>query len=206
MMMMKVIGADDPGLKMAANAILAGGVVVYPTETVYGLGCLPSDPDAAKRICEVKGRADKPLPLICSDVEKARRIVHFNDAAMILAEKFWPGPLTLVLPSKVNYPMWVTRHKDTLALRVPGYEIARRLAYFSGGVIVSTSANRSGKQPARTAREAVSQFGNSVDFIVDGGPSPGKMPSTVLDLSSDELWIHRTGPVSGEEILKALKG
>jgi L-threonylcarbamoyladenylate synthase len=202
---MKLVSADEQGLKTAARSILTGGVVIYPTETVYGLGALPSDPDATKRICEIKGRADKPMPLICSDIEKARKVVQFNTAAEILAKKFWPGPLTLVLPKKVDYPFWVTRHKDTLAIRVPGHEAARRLAGLSAGVIVSTSANKSGQSPVTSGKEAVQKFGNTVDIIIDGGPSLGQSPSTVLDLSSDELWIHRSGPISGDEIIKALR-
>jgi len=202
---MRIVTVDDEGLKTAAKSVLAGGVVIYPTETVYGLGSLPSDPDATRRICKIKGRADKPLPLICSDIDKARKIVQFNTAAEILAEKFWPGPLTMVLPRKVDYPFWVTRHKKTLAIRVSGYEPARKLAGLSAGVMISTSANKSGEPPVTSAKEAVKMFSGEVDVIVDGGQSPGEIPSTVLDLSSEELWIHRIGPISGEDIIKALK-
>lgn len=205
-MSMKIVKPDEKGLREAATTMLAGGVVVYPTETFYGLGCLPSDPDASKRVCEIKGRADKALPLICGSVEAARRIVEFNAAAEILAHRFWPGPLTLVLPSKINYPMWVTHGKQTLAVRVSGNEVARRLASMSAGVIVSTSANKSGETPPRTAKEAADQIGRKVDIVVDGGMTPGDKPSTILDLTSEELWILRSGPVTGEQIVKALKG
>jgi L-threonylcarbamoyladenylate synthase len=204
--LMKVVKADERGLKTAALKILTGGTVIYPTETVYGLGCIPSDPDATKRVCEIKGREDKPLPLICSDVEIARRIVHFNPAAEILARKFWPGPLTLVLPRKIDYPIWVTRHKDTLALRVSGHKAARRLAQLSGGTIVSTSANKSGGQAFKSAKEIIRHLGAEVDVVVDGGTTPSLKPSTILDLSSEEFLILRSGALSGEEIFKALKG
>jgi len=203
---MKIVKPDEKGLKEAATTMLAGGVIMYPTETFYGLGCLPSDPDASKRVCAIKGRADKALPLICESVEAARRVVEFNAAAEILAQMFWPGPLTLVLPSKINYPMWVTHGKKTLAVRVSGHEVARRLALMSAGVIVSTSANKSGEEPPRTAKEAVDHIGREVDIVVDGGMTPGDKPSTILDLTSDELWILRSGPVTGEQIVKALKG
>lgn len=205
-MSMKIVKPDEKGLKEAATTMLAGGVIMYPTETFYGLGCLPSDPDASKRVCAIKGRADKALPLICESVEAARRVVEFNAAAEILAQMFWPGPLTLVLPSKINYPMWVTHGKKTLAVRVSGHEVARRLALMSAGVIVSTSANKSGEEPPRTAKEAVDHIGREVDIVVDGGMTPGDKPSTILDLTSDELWILRSGPVTGEQIVKALKG
>jgi len=203
---MKIVKPDEEGLKEAATVMLAGGLTVYPTETFYGLGCLPSDPDASRRVCKIKGRADKALPLICGSVEAARRVVEFNAAAELLAQRFWPGPLTLVLPGRVNYPMWVTHGKKTLAVRVSSNEVARRLASMSAGVIVSTSANKSGGEPPMTAKEAVDQIGREVDIVVDGGMTPGGKPSTILDLTSDELWILRSGPVTGEQITKTLKG
>jgi L-threonylcarbamoyladenylate synthase len=203
---MKVLKADEQGLREAATAIRAGGTVIYPTETVYGLGCDPGNPDAARRVCEIKGRADKPLPLICSDIRDAKRVVEFNTTAEMLVERFWPGPLTLVLPSKVNYSIYITHHKPTLGVRVPGHETARKLAELSGGVIVSTSANISGEEPSRTAQGAIDQIGKKVDIVLDGGTTPGGEPSTVLDLSGEELWILRVGPVSREEILEALRG
>jgi len=203
---MEIVKPDEVGLKEAAATMMAGGVAVYPTETFYGLGCLPSDPDAAMRVCRIKGRADKALPLICGSTEVARRIVELNAAAELLAERFWPGPLTLVLPSRVSYPMWVTHGKKTLAVRVSGSEVARRLASMSGGVIVSTSANKAGEEPPRTAKEAIDQIGREVDIVVEGGATPGGMPSTILDLTGDELWILRCGPVTGSQITKALRG
>lgn len=202
---MKIVKADEEGLRVAAEAMKKGGVVIYPTETVYGIGCIPSDPDASMRICEIKGRAENPLPLVCSDTEMARRIVQFNGAAEKLAKAFWPGPLMFILPAKVVYPMWVTHGKKTLGLRVPGSEITRKLAEYAGGVIVSTSANKSGEPPTETAKEANSQTGFKVDVVVDGGPSPGGDPSTILDLSGNEMWILRSGPISGAQIMDALK-
>ena len=202
---MKIVKADEEGLRVAAATMRNSGVVIYPTETVYGLGCLPSDPDAAMRVCEIKGRAEKPLPLVCSDIEMARKVVQFNGAAEKLAEAFWPGPLMFILPSKVVYPMWVTHGKKTIGLRVPGTEVPRKLAQLAGGVIVSTSANISGEPPATTVKEALSQTGFKVDLVVDGGPSPGGKPSTIIDLSGKEMWILRSGPISGSQIMEALK-
>ena len=202
---MKIVKADDEGLRLAAATMKNGGVVIYPTETVYGIGCIPSDPDAAMRICEIKGRAENPLPLICGDIEMARKVVQFNVTAEKLAEAFWPGPLMFILPSKVVYPMWVTHGKKTLGLRVPGDEAPRKLAELAGGVIVSTSANKSGEPPATTAKEALSATGYKVDLVVDGGPSPGGKSSTIIDLSGKEMWILRSGPITGTQIMGALK-
>lgn len=201
---MKILQATDDAIKNAAALIQMGGVVVYPTDTVYGMGCAPQIPEAAKRVCIIKGRADKPLPLACPDVEEARHIVEFNPAAEKLAERFWPGPLMLVLPAKVEYSMWVTHGARTLGVRVPDHDVSRRLAKLSGGVIVSTSANKSGEKPPITAEEAADHIGEEVDLIMDGGRSPGAKPSTVLDLSGEHAWILRKGPVTAEQIKKAL--
>jgi L-threonylcarbamoyladenylate synthase len=202
---MKLLEANDESIKAAAYLLTQGGVVVYPTETVYGIGCIPSDPDAAQRICEIKGRADKPLPLICADIESARKIVEMSPEAEKLAAKFWPGPLTMVLPAKVKYSMWVQHGATTLGVRVSPYPVAQKLAKAAGGVLVSTSANISGDEPARTAAEAKTIFDGKVDIILDGGPSPGGESSTVVDLSGEEIWLLRKGPVSGEEIMATLR-
>jgi len=202
---MKIVKADEQGIQYAAKVLREGGVAIYPTETVYGLGCAPSDPDATKRILQIKQRADKPLPLISSSIEVARRIVQFNATAEKLAEKFWPGPLMMVLPKKMDYPIYVTFGKKTLGIRVPGSETSRRLAQLSAGVLVSTSANKSGANPPLTAQEAINQIGGEVDVVVDGGPCLGQLPSTVLDLSGSEMWIVRSGPITGNMIMEALK-
>jgi L-threonylcarbamoyladenylate synthase len=203
---MRFLEATDEAIKAAGYLMMQGGVVVYPTETVYGIGCLPSDPDATQRICEIKQRADKPLPLICSDIEAARKIVEMTPEAEKLSAKFWPGPLTLVLKSRVKYGMWVTHGASTLGVRVSPHPVAQKLARAAGGVIVSTSANVSGDPPVKSAEEARKIFGAKVDIILNGGPSPGGDSSTVVDLSSEELWLLRKGPVTGEEIMAALRG
>lgn len=203
---MKILEATDDAIKEAAVVIRAGGVVIYPTETVYGLGCAPQIPEAAKRLCFIKGRADKPLPLVCSDMEAAMRIVEFNPVAERLAERFWPGPLMLVLPAKVEYSIWVTHGAKTLGLRVPGHEVSRKLAKLSGGVIVSTSANKSGEKPHTSASGAAEELGEDVDLILDGGRTPLTEPSTVLDLSGEQTWMLRKGPITAEQIKNALSG
>ncbi|MCW4012051.1 MAG: L-threonylcarbamoyladenylate synthase [Candidatus Bathyarchaeota archaeon] len=202
---MKIVKPDEAGLKAAAKIIRDGGVAIYPTETVYGVGCAPHDAEATKRILQIKERHDKPLPLICSSTEMARKLVHMNPTAEKLAEKFWPGPLMMVLPKKMDYPVYVTFGKKTLGIRVPGNETARKLAELSGGVLVSTSANKSGQDPALTAKEAINKLGGRIDVVVDGGPSSGQVPSTVLDLSGSEMWIARSGPITGNMIMEALK-
>jgi L-threonylcarbamoyladenylate synthase len=201
---MKILEATDENIGRAAAVIRNGGVVAYPTETVYGIGCIPGDKDASQRVCEIKARADNPLPLICSDVNVACKVVDFNVMADRLAEQFWPGPLILVLKSKMKYGMWVTHGASTLGVRVSSHPVASKLAKLSEGVIVGSSVDIDGKL-ALTAKDALEQFGRKVDMILDGGPCPGSERSTVLDLSSDELWIIRKGPITGEQIREALK-
>ena len=201
---MEIIKATDDAIRRAALIIQQGGVVIYPTETVYGLGCNPANVEADKRICFIKGRADKPLPVACADMEEAQRIVDFSPAAERVATRFWPGPLMLVLPAKVEYSIWITHGASTLGVRIPDHTVARSLAKLSGGVIVSTSANKSGETPPSTAREAFNKLGTEVDLVLDGGPSPLTQPSTVLDMSGEQAWILRRGPITAEQLKEAL--
>ena len=203
---MRFLEATDEAIRAAGFLMKQGGVVVYPTETVYGLGCVPSDTDASQRVCEIKQRADKPLPLICADIVAARKIVEMDSAAEKLAARFWPGPLTMVLPTKVKYSMWVNHGASTLGVRVSPHPVASMLAKEAGGVIVSTSANISGDEPAMSASEARDIFGNKVDIIIDGGRSQGGESSTVVDLTGEEVWLLRKGPVKGEDIMAVLRG
>ncbi|MBS7619831.1 threonylcarbamoyl-AMP synthase [Candidatus Bathyarchaeota archaeon] len=201
---MEILKPTEENIRKAAAIIRLGGVVIYPTETVYGLGCNPADVDAAKRVCAIKERADKPLPLACSDMGAARKIAEFNEAAEKIAAKFWPGPLMLILPAKVKYSMWVTHGASTIGVRVPDHTVARKLAELSGGVIVSTSANRGGEKPPLRAQEAANQIGDRVDLILDDGRVRIGEPSTVLDLSGEEAWILRKGPITPKQIREVL--
>ena len=201
---MRILPATAENIAKAAAMIKMGGLVIYPTETVYGLGCAPQLAEAAEKVCKAKGRSDRPLPLICSDMDVVKQLVQLNPAAETLAQRFWPGPLTLVLPSIEEFSAWVTRGSDTLALRIPDHPVSRELARLSGGVLVSTSANRTGEPPARTAQDAADSLGDSVNFILDDGESPGDKPSTILDITRGQAWILRTGPVTGQQIKDAL--
>ena len=203
---MKVIPASPENIQRAAAIIREGGVIVYPTDTVYGLGCLPKIPEAAKRLCVIKGRADRPLPIACADTDAARELVDFSPVAERLAERFWPGPLMMVLPARVEFSIWVTHGSKTLGVRVPDHQVARELARLCGGSIVSTSANRSGEEPFRTAWEAAESLGKEVDLVLDAGEAPGGLPSTVIDLSGESAWILRKGPITGSQIMEALSG
>ncbi len=202
---MQILEANTENINRAAKVIINGGIVIYPTDTVYGLGGLPSNPKATERICDIKGRATKPLPLICSENVKAEKIVVFNEKACILSQHFWPGQLMLILQAKVQYPIWVTQNSKNLGVRVPDHNVARQLAGISGGVIVSTSANRAGAKPPRTVKEALDQIGSEVDLILDAGISSQNKPSTIVDLSSGAVKLLREGPITLEQIKRVLK-
>jgi len=110
----------------------------------------------------------------------------------------------LVLPARVEYSIWITHGASTLGVRVPDHSVARSLAKLSGGVIVSTSANKSGEPPPSTAREAFNKLRTEIDLVLDGGPSPLTQPSTVLDMSGEQAWILRSGPITAEQLKEAL--
>lgn len=202
---MTIVLADEGGIKRAAGVIRNGGVVAYPIDSGFSFGCLPSDPDATQRICELKESAVNPLPLIASNFEMANRLVRFNRTAEILAENYWPGPLTMVLPTKVEYSIWVTHGKGTLAVCVPSDPIASSLVKLSRGVIVSSSARKSGEELPKSAQEVSQRFPGKVDLILDGKPVLNSLQSTILDLSGKDMWILRSGVVGGSEILSTLK-
>jgi len=202
----RVLKAVEEAIIEAAEIVRGGGVVVYPTETVYGLGCDPLNPEAVYRLLRVKGRGRKPLPVAASSVERAREIAYFTPLAERVASLFLPGPLMLILRAKVQFPRGVTCGLETVGVRVPDHPVALRLAELSGGCLVSTSANKSGEPPPRDVEEAVAQIGGEVDLILDAGPSPLGRPSTILDLTSEKPRVLREGPIPVERVLEALRG
>jgi L-threonylcarbamoyladenylate synthase len=187
--------------QQAAEVLRRGGLVVYPTDTVYGLGADPNLPASIQRIYEVKGRPDeKAIIWLVDELARARDWCEVDLRAERLAERYWPGGLTLVLPRR-NPPVGVL---STLGVRVPNHEGALAIIRAAGGAVATTSANRSGDPSARTAVDAEAQIGPQVDLIIDAGPSPVGTESTVLDLSGPEVAVLRAGAVSFEEIQRVL--
>lgn len=177
---------------------------MYPTETVYGLGCSPFHAEAVRRVFEVKGLRKKPLPILASDIEQVGKIAHVPKKARRIAEEFWPGPLTLVLLKKTTLPNAITCNMDSVGVRIPCHIVAAQLIRLSDGLLVGTSANKTGEEPPRTAHEAAEQLGEEVDVILDGGPTLLGAPSTIVNLTSEEPMILREGPLSLKEILNVL--
>ena len=202
-----ILTADEPGIIQTADRIRTGGVVVYPTETVYGLGADPFDRSAFERIFNLKGReAEKGLILLVRGRQDLDTLVaHVPRAAEVLIDAFWPGPLTIVFPASPDLPEHLLGPTATVALRMSDARLACALLRHAGGPITSTSANRSGRPPVRSALEAAEVLGCDVDLILDGGPSTDSRPSTLVDVSRDRPKILRPGRIPETEIRRVLK-
>ena len=198
---MRVLKATAKTIVIASETVKRGGLVIYPTETVYGLGCDPLNAKAVERIFEVKGKRRKPLPVLASDLEHIEKIAYLSEKARRIAAKFWPGPLTMVLPKTTILPSTVTANLNSVGVRVPMHETAIQLIYLSDGFLVGTSANKTGEKSPRSAHEAANQIGDKVDIILDGGPTIFGLPSTIVDLTSERPKVVRKGPISIYEIL-----
>jgi L-threonylcarbamoyladenylate synthase len=200
--------AGDAALAEARAAIAAGEVVAFPTETFYGLGVDPGREDAVAAIFAAKGRAaGESLPLIAADTAAARAVAAaWSDTAERLAAGFWPGPLTLVVPVRAGaVDAGVTAGRDTIAVRVPGHPLARALAAAApNGILTATSANRSGSPALATAQAVADALGAGVGLIIDGGPAPGGLASTIVDVSGERPRLIREGPVPFARVLEFL--
>lgn len=189
----------------AASAIRAGGLVIYPTETVYGLGADARSSKAITKIFKLKCReAEKPIPIAVNSVDMARQVAELTHAAEALFKKLLPGPLIIVARAKPNVSKLITAGTGKVGVRVPDHPVALKLIDFVGGPITSTSANLSGKPAPRTVREALEQLGGKVDVALDAGKCKLGVPSTVVDATTRQLKILRKGPISEEKIKKLL--
>jgi L-threonylcarbamoyladenylate synthase len=193
-------------VRAAAAVLRRGGVVAYPTETFYALGALARDAAAVDRLARTKGRPDgKPLPLLAPDRAGVEDVALLEGAAARLADAFWPGPLTLVLPARPGLPGAVTAGTGTVGIRVPGSDVARALAREAGGALVSTSANLAGGPPPASPSALAPELAARLDHVLDGGPAPGGLPSTVALCEGEVLRVLRPGPVPVEALERALR-
>ncbi|MEO5897960.1 MAG: L-threonylcarbamoyladenylate synthase [Vicinamibacterales bacterium] len=201
---------DDPksvaALARAAALIRGGGLVAYPTDTVYGLGCDPRNPAAVVRLFSAKGRdAKRASPLIGASIEQLSAAVHFTATARRLADLFWPGPLSLVMMARPDISRLVLGGFDTAAVRVPADATARRLAEAAGFVITATSANISGQPPVARASLISSTLASQLDFILDGGTLAGGAVSTIVDVTGDAPQLVRAGAIAWDRVLESLR-
>jgi L-threonylcarbamoyladenylate synthase len=194
--------ADDPAITEAVDILLAGGLVAFPTETVYGLGADGLNPEAVARIYAAKGRpATNPVILHVDCIASAKALVsQWPETAQRLADRFWPGPLTLVLPASDIVPAIVRANGPSVALRCPAHRVALALIRAVGRPLAAPSANRSQHLSPTRAEHVASSLGEVVDLILDGGATEAGLESTILDLSGDCPRILRPGPIAPAEI------
>jgi L-threonylcarbamoyladenylate synthase len=215
-----VIPARDAGeieaaIQAAARAIRAGGLVGLPTETVYGVACAMTD-EAIEHLLRAKGRPpQKGITVLVDSVEQAETLAELPAAGRRLAERFWPGPLTLVAPARVEagLPMLLTGPRFTVGLRLPDHEVPRALARLLGPLPL-TSANRTGEADATDAAAVLAALGDAVELVIDTGPAPGGVPSTVVavgeavaeprPVDGPAVRVLREGAVTSEAIESAL--
>jgi L-threonylcarbamoyladenylate synthase len=189
-------------IEQGISILRKGGLVAYPTDTVYGLGAAMNLPVAVERIYSVKGRSlHSPLPLLLADVSQIADVADSVPAsARCFLRNFFPGALTLVLPKSRAVPSSVTGGGDTVAVRVPDHPVPVALIKGLGVPIVGTSANLSGQPSSLTAGEVATQLGKTIDLIIDGGRCPGGKESTIVDVTGEIPVILREGAVSREEL------
>ncbi len=199
----RILRADAAAIAEAAGVLRAGGLVAFPTETVYGLGARADDPRAVAALYAAKGRpAFNPLIAHVSDLAAAERLGHFNETALSLAKKFWPGPLTIVVKSRSDERVCELARAglDTVAIRVPSHPVARELLAAADFSIVAPSANRSGHVSPTMARHVADDLAGKIDLILDGGASEGGIESVIVDFSGDKPRLLRSGGIARREI------
>lgn len=186
---------SDWQLHNAARIIKAGGVIAYPTEAVFGLGCDPGNADAVFRLLDLKHRSqDKGLILIASEWQQLAGWLQTVPAELQRRlEKSWPGPVTWLIPAADRCPRWLTGKHQTLAVRVTAHPLVRRLCARTSSALVSTSANRAGKMPARSVLQVKLQFGNELDLVLPGQTGGLSRPTEIRDLESGRLIRDSTG-------------
>jgi L-threonylcarbamoyladenylate synthase len=202
----KVLPAGKEALSAATQILAGGGLVAFPTDTVYGIGAHAFQLDAVERIYIAKIRPrDKAIPILLARVDDLPLVAErITETAWLLAERFWPGALTLVLPKKVSVPDVVSAGGPTVAVRVPDHPMSLDLIATLGAPLAATSANLSGHPSPVTAVEVQAELGGRIELVLDGGRCPGGVPSTVLDLTTDPPAILRAGAIAVEEIEAAL--
>ncbi len=195
---MKSLTLEEPrALEQAIATMQRGGIVAFPTDTVYGIGASLNHPAALERIFQIKHRdKDRTLPLLVSspaDLDKVTE--HVDQVLLRLASAFWPGPLTIALPARPSLPSFVVAADGTVGVRVPDHSVALTLAKRCGGAIAVTSANVSGQQPARRPEEIDPGLAGELDLVLDGGIARGGLASTVVRLEGATIVLIREGAI-----------
>jgi len=199
------IRPDPSDIAAAVDVLRAGGVVAFPTDTLYGLAVDPRRHDAVERLFQLKGRdVTAAVPLIAANVDQALGAATFGEKERRAAQAFWPGPLSIVAPANPSVAPNALAGGTTVAIRVPAHVVARQLAERFGFPITATSANRSG-EPAADSADAVAAALSDVDLLLDAGRAPGGAPSTIISFNAGELVLLRAGAVPWERVLESLQ-
>lgn len=204
-MMTELLAMELPyALARAANIIARGGMVAFPTDTVYMLGASAFNENAVSLISEIKDRSgEKTLPILLGNLEQLKRVAqNINIPCQKLMHLFWPGPLTIVVSRHPSVPDAVT-HLPTVGIRMPDFYLTLELLKMTGPLAV-TSANLAGMNSSSTARGVLSQLNGKIPLILDGGVTPGGMPPTLLDCTNEQPAILREGPISYQQIISAI--
>ena len=198
--------SDTEAFGHAVRLLRAGKVIAYPTDTVYGVGASGFNERAIEQLYVVKQRPrEKAIPYLLASVESLQLVARdIPDAARLLAAKFWPGGLTLIVPATPRVPKILMAGGDTIAVRVPNHATTRALIDTVGAPLATTSANLSGAPDPSSAQEALAQLTGRIPFILDAGPTRGNVPSTVVDVTTDPPTVRRVGVIGVEEIERAL--
>ncbi len=198
--------SDKDALAQAVRLLRRGEVVAFPTDTVYGIGVDAFNSRAIEQMFAVKDRSrEKAIPILLASVRDLSRVARAISADVrLLAEKFWPGALTLVVPAAARVPKILIAGGDSVAVRVPNHPAARALIDALHAPLAATSANISKQPDPATAQQVLDYLNERIPLILDGGPTPGNIPSTVLDVTTDPPTVRRVGALAVEEIEQAL--
>ncbi|MFZ6026141.1 MAG: L-threonylcarbamoyladenylate synthase [Chloroflexota bacterium] len=202
----ELLSADHPAaLPHTVDILRNGGVIAFPTDTVYGLATMPFKPEWVEQLYTAKGRSsEKAIAILIGEHSQRKQVTHEMGAmAQRLARQFWPGPLTLIVPRHTNLPEALSA-RPNIGVRMPDHPVALALLRLAGPLAV-TSANRSGAQNASTAAEVMEQLKGRIHLVLDGGATPGGVPSTVVDCTGENPIVLREGPISLADIEAALR-
>ena len=210
---MEVLKLAEAGVAAAARRAAAtlreGGVILYPTDTLYGLGSDALSDEAVAKVYKIKKRDDqKPIHCIVADQAVAEKYAVFEGLPLVLARSLWPGALTLILKKKEGIETGVARGLSTIGIRIPDHPLCLAMAKEFGGLITTTSANISGKPCERSVEKILAQLGDTakdIDLIIDAGELPERLPSAVVDVSGTEAVVLREGAIKDDDIWRALR-
>ena len=201
-MKMRVLKFSIQSAKLAGSIVRAGGVIVFPTDTVYGIGCDPLNDKSVKRVYEIKKRFGKPMPILAKDLNDIEKIAEMNEIEFEIVSKLWPGQLTILLKAKPSFRISRLMSEDRrIGVRIPASLQTLTIIKESGGLLVGTSANISGLPPPQSIQELHEEILRSVDLVIDGGRCLIGKPSTVVRLvDEDRLRILRLGSITVERL------